>query len=488
MRTCRGIFALILGAALTACALPGYILTATETPALEPTPLPQAPPTETPEEASRIHVRWFVGLASGSEPGAGAAQQAVVDAYNASQDRIMLVLEVVDNVSAAETLAGALASGDPPDLVGPLRIQSRDQLESAWLNLQPLVDAAGYDLSDFDPAVVAYYRTAEAGQLALPLGITPSFLIYNKTLFDRAGLAYPPHQFGAPYIDAQGVEHPWDMAMLKELAMKLTIDANGANPESPTFDFTNIVQFGFVNQWGDARDMGTFFGAGSLVSQDGLTAQVPAEWAEAWKWTYDGWWNTWFIPNGVYDNTTPLMNGGGPFGSGRLAMAHVHIWYAAPWALDGSFAWDLAAIPAYNGTITADLQVDAFAITRDSPNPAAAFDVLTYLLSPEAAPDLLAVYGGIPARRSLQSDFLAAYGAANFPGNAVDWQVAVDSAAYADIPSHELALPALPAASRRLNLFWETLANTPGLDDAALDAEIATLVVDLQVILDGAAR
>ena len=450
------------------------------TKAPDPTKAPE--PTKEPEPAEKVQVRWFVGLGAGSDEGTFEAQQAVVDEFNASQDKIELILEIVDNDSAYDTLATQIAAGNAPDIVGPVGIRGRDSFKGAWLDMQPLIDAADYDLSDFDPSLVDFYQVKEEGQLGLPFGIFPSYIIYNKDLFDEAGLAYPPHKYGEPYVDADGVEHEWNMDTLKDLAMTLTVDANGQDAHSADFDNTQIVQFGFQNQWTDPRGIGTFFGAGSLVDDAG-NAQVSEDWEAAWKWTYDGWWNSFFIPNGPYGGADFLQHGGGPFGSGNLGMVHIHTWYTAPWALDGSFEWDLAATPSYNGVVTSKLHADTFCIPKGSKNPEAAFEVLSYLLSVETAPKLLTVYGGMPARLSLQGDYFTTYGETNFPGKDIDWQVVIDSMAYPDNPNHESWMPSFQETTDKYNEYWNKWANTPDLD---LDAEIALLIADLQTIFDAA--
>ena len=139
----------------------------------EPTKEVVAEPTkETATE--RVEVRWFVGLGAGSDEGTFEAQQAVVDEYNASQDKYTLVLEIVDNTSAYDTLATQIAAGNAPDIVGPVGIRGRDSFKGAWLDMQPLIEANSYDLSDFDPSLVKFYQVKEEGQLGLPFGIFPS--------------------------------------------------------------------------------------------------------------------------------------------------------------------------------------------------------------------------------------------------------------------------------------------------------------------------
>ena len=441
---------------------------------------------ELEEEAADepVQVRWFVGLGIGSDEPTFEPQQQFVDEFNASQDEIELILEIVDNETAYDVLATQIAAGNAPDLVGPVGIRGRDSFKGAWLDLQPLIDANNYDLSDFDPALVDFYQVQEEGQLGLPFAIYPSFVIYNKDLFDEAGFPYPPAEYGEPYVDENGEEHPWNIETLTELAMKQTVDANGFDATMEEFDPTNIVQFGWMNQWTDPRGIGTFFGPGSLVDDEG-NAQVPEHWAEAWKWTYDGWWNDWFIPNGPYGGADFLQGAGGPFSSGNLAMVHLHMWYVAPWALgDVPFEWGLAATPAYEGTVTSKMHADTFGILKASENPEAAFEVMTYMLSEEHASDLLSIYGSMPARLSLQENFFETYNETNFPGQEINWQVVVDSMAYADNPNHESWMPSFQETTDRYNEFWNFLANTP---DADVDAEIEILVEDLQAIFDAAA-
>ena len=72
------------------------------------------------EAAGKIAVRWFVGLGTGTNPEQIDAQQSVVDAFNASQDAVQLVLEIVPYDAARDTLATQIASGSGPDIIGPV--------------------------------------------------------------------------------------------------------------------------------------------------------------------------------------------------------------------------------------------------------------------------------------------------------------------------------------------------------------------------------
>jgi multiple sugar transport system substrate-binding protein len=427
-----------------------------------------------------VEIRWFVGLGAGSDEATIPAQEAVVEEFNASQDDIVLKLEIVDNDQAYDVLNTQIAGGNAPDIVGPMGIRGRASFPGAWLDLQPLVDSAGYDLSDFDPALVDFYRIEDEGLVGLPFAVFPSFMFVNLDLFDEAGLPYPPQEYGAPYVDVDGVEHEWDIDTMQELAMQLTVDGNGNDANSPDFDPDSIVQFGFGNMWTDARGQATLFGPGNFVDEDG-NAVIPDHWRDAFEWIQDAQWSSYFHPNGVYAESD-ILGGGNWFDSGNLAMANTHLWYATCCMGGLNASWDTAVVPAYQGETTAKLHADTFSILRSTDHPEEAFEVLTYLLGP-AAEQLTKTYGGMPARFSLQDGYFEAVNEETFPGQDINWDVVTESLAYPDSPSHEADMPAFLEASDRYNQFGTLLTQDPTLDvQAALDE----LQADLQRIFDSA--
>ncbi|HSH02724.1 MAG TPA: extracellular solute-binding protein [Anaerolineae bacterium] len=432
------------------------------------------------DSGERVQIRWFVGLGAGSDEPMFAPQEQIVADFNASQDDIELVLEIVDADQAAGTLATQIAGGNAPDIVGPVGIKGRDSFRGAWLDLSELIEKNNVDLSDFDPGMVQFYVDRNDQQLGLPFAIFPSYISYNADLFDEAKLPYPPHEYGQPYIDADGNEHEWNMDTLRDLALQLTVDENGNDATSPDFDPDKIVQFGYSEVWTDFRGHATSFGAGSLVDADG-NAVMPDHWREAAKWFYDGMWgeNT-FTPNAIYGSSEVLANGN-PFDSGNLAMGHTHLWYAGCCMGNLKANWNMAAMPSYNGVTTAKMHADTFAIMRGTEHPEEAFEVLMYFIDERAA-DMTEMYGGMPARLSLQGDYFETFGENTFPDQEnLNWDVVTASMAYADNPNHESYLPSVLEATDAYNKFWTLLTNEPGLD---VDAEIEKLLVDLQAIYD----
>ena len=80
---------------------------AEEAPAAE-VPAPEAAPTVAVEiDPNRVQVRWFVGLGTGTDPQQQEVQNAVVEEFNNSQDKIQLIMEVVPYNGARDALCGA---------------------------------------------------------------------------------------------------------------------------------------------------------------------------------------------------------------------------------------------------------------------------------------------------------------------------------------------------------------------------------------------
>ena len=436
----------------------------------------------------RVKIRWYVGLGAGTDAPLVAAQEEIVADFNASQDGIELVLEIVDNAQAYDVLSTQIAAGNAPDIVGPMGIRGRASFPGAWLDLTPMIDSTGYDLGDFDPALIDFYRVEGEGQLGIPFAVFPSFLMYNLDLFDEAGIPYPPSAYGDAYVDWDGVEREWNTDTLREVAMILSVDVNGNDATMGEYDTGNIVQFGYGSQFTDVRGRDTLFGSANYVDMDG-NAVIPDAWREAEHWYHDAMWVDYFYPNGVYGGSE-IMGGGSAnwFDTGNMGMITIHLWYLGWGTGNLDAAWDFGPVPSHNGVATAKLHADTFGVLKSSDNPEAAFTVLTYLLGERAA-DLTSLYGGMPARLSLQDSFIertvAAQGAAypDVDWASLNWDVVLAGLQHPDNPNHEEGMPSFLEASARYNEYGQLVDNNADEDiDAALDA----LQADLQGIFDAA--
>lgn len=423
----------------------------------------------------RVAINWFVGLGTGTNEQQIAAQEQVVADFNASQDRIELILTLAaSNTAATDSLSTLIASGNAPDIVGPVGYAGSNAFADQWLDLTPLIEETGFDVTQYPEELVALYQT-ENGLLGLPFAVFPSFIYYNADLFDEAGLEYPPSEYGAPYIDADGNEVEWNWDTVAELAKVLTVDANGNDATSADFDPAVIEQFGFIHQWAATRSEWSSFGGAPLWDAETQTVTIPENWREQAQWSFDRLWVDHTIPNGTYD-ASALLNGNA-FNSGNVAMARSFLWYTCCLGdLDANF--NVAPLPAYNGNFYSTVDADTFRIVKTTEHPQEAFEVLTYLQG-EASLELLAVYGGLPARAADRDAYFAGL-EENYPG--LNRAVIEESLTYAVSPHHEANFPNFAEGFARLNEFRTLLYSDSGAT-MDINAELDKLEADLEAIL-----
>ena len=430
--------------------------------------------------AGPVPIRWYCCLGTGEDPAQMKVEQAVVDAFNASHPNIKLTFEAIPYASARDTLATQLASGNGPDVVGPVGIGGAEAFHGQWLDLQPYIDKTKYDMSQYPESTVNLYNAGGEGQVGIPFAIYPSVLFYKAGLFKEAGLAEPPHQWGGKYTMPDGSVVDWDYEAATKLARLLTVDKNGKDATEPSFDPENIVQWGFEPQRDDLRQVGAYWKAGQFASgADGKTAEIPAAWATAWKWFYDSIWTNHTAMTGPQFLDTTLNPDGYPFFTGNVAMSENYLWstYGVAGAGDD---WNMAATPSYEGQTTAAFNADTFRILKSSKHPDEAFEVLTYLLG-DASKELLQAYGGMPARVADQDAFFVT--AQKEFTQPIDWQVAKDGVAFADVPNFESYMPAYNESLDLIITFGTKWQATPGLD---MDKEIEDLRTQMQAIWDKA--
>lgn len=455
----------------------------TAAPAVTPAPslvavTPEPIATATGPNGGKV-VRWFIGIGSGGKPEQIAAEQKFAADFNAAQSEVYLTPEIYDNSVAAQQLQVQIAAGNPPDIIGPVGVEGLNIFLDNLLDVAPLIQSQNFDMSKYDPALVDFFKMGADGEtIGLPFATYPSFIYYNKKLFDEAKLPYPPTKVGELYNGK-----PWDMEAVRELGMKLTVDKNGNDATSPDFDPENVVQWGYDMQWADDRSdtEATPFGASSVVAADGKTAQITDQFRTGLKWFNDGVWKDHFIP--TYPQIqSDLLAKGNPFQSGNLAMAQTHSWYmccinpAAP-AKPSVASWGVAVAPSYNGTTTAKVHADTFSILDSTKNPEEAFKALAAMVE---SGDLLANYGAFPADPSLQQAFFDTV-QAQYPDSKIDWSVPQAMLGYVDKPNHQAWMPDYQKSRAALKALYNKYRTTPGLD---IDAELASLQTTLQGIFD----
>jgi multiple sugar transport system substrate-binding protein len=435
-----------------------------------------APPIDTtaPGPNGGTVVRWFVGLGAGGQPQQLQAEAEFVDAFNKSQKDVYIALEIYNNNVAANILKTQIAAGNAPDLIGPVGVEGLNLFRDQLLDLQPLIDKTGYSVKGVPQELVDFFKLGENNAtIGVPFAVYPSFLYFNKDLFDEAGLPYPPTKVGDKY---QGKD--WDMAAVRDLGMKLTVDKNGNDATSSSFDPKSVVQWGFDMQYADNSPLAeaSLFGASSFLASDGKSAQIPDQIRTGEKWYNDGVWKDHFIPSAAQINSD-LLDKGNEFESGNLAMNESHTWFtccvypAAP-AAPKVKNFGFAIAPSYNGKITSKLHADTFSLLKSTKVPDAAFKALTALV---ASQELLTLYGAMPADPSKQQAFFDATNK-NFPGQKLDWTIPQAMLAYPDVPNHQSWVPNYAKAKPAWQKFQNNYRTNSGVDiDKALDDLKTTL-------------
>jgi multiple sugar transport system substrate-binding protein len=426
--------------------------------------------TAVAQEKAKVVI--FVGLGTGTDPDQITQQEALAERFNSSHDNIEIEFLIVPHDEAGTRLLAMLAGGNAPQLVGPNGVSTVAQFFDSWADVTPFIEAENFDMSDFyGPAVeLNQYPDINTG---LPLGLYPSFMIYNIDMFDAAGVEYPPSDFS---------DTSWNMDKVREIGMKLTLDANGNDATSPDFDPENIVQWGYGDQWAATRGLVAREGAtdvGRPTSADYLTATAnSAENVLALQWYSDGIWNDHFIPNNE-QGAAMEATGGSPIESGMQAMFYTHTWYLSESIIDLPFEVQLAAPPFnHKGERVALIHADNFTIPKDAANQQEAWEVMKWLTAPEQIVDVCLIYGCVPARASVADQFRTAF-QDKFPDLNLD--VIFESINYLDVPNHESWVPEWGRVQEIMENAGSLIKTGTNLDaQSALDEAN----MDIQTILD----
>ena len=144
----------------------------------------RSPPADITSEGQVTVTLWH----SMSGPLAGALQR-IVDEFNQSQTRYRV--EAVFQGSYTESLTkltNSIRSGDIPSLIQLDDVSTQIMIDSEEITpIQEFIDAEDYDLSDFEPKALAYYRIG--GRLySMPFNMAGPILYYDRQAFAEAGL------------------------------------------------------------------------------------------------------------------------------------------------------------------------------------------------------------------------------------------------------------------------------------------------------------
>ena len=196
--------ALVFSACSSATTTPTPAPTATPAPpasatAAANTSAPTATPTPVIYTGPKVTITWFCCLGTGEDASQQAVEKQVVADFNAAHPNINLVFELNPYTGARDKLSTELASGNGPDVVGPVGVGGSEAFHGQWADLAPWITKYNYDLSEFDQSAIDFYKQ-----------------IYRKVIESQKDLQYQfetlEHEIRHVIVDEQ--EHVVELSLL----------------------------------------------------------------------------------------------------------------------------------------------------------------------------------------------------------------------------------------------------------------------------------
>ncbi len=254
------------------------------------------------------------------------------------------------------------------------------------LDLTPLISKdEGLNLDDYYPQMLEPFM--RDGRLyALPCFYTPFIVYYNKDLFDKYGVPYPP------------ADGNWDWNDYRDRAIRLTHDTDG---DGRTDEFG--VYFAW---WQHGVEAFIRQNGGRILSEDAqkLVMSDPGT-VEALRFLYDLKFKDKVAPSVL---TAPGQNPTRLFRQGKVGMY-------GPWGVFSvpdfrkikRFDWDVAPLPKGPTGIRAGIVFPyAYAISTQSKHPQEAYRLVRFLTAGEGAKILARFSLFIPCRKSIAESAL----------------------------------------------------------------------------------
>lgn len=350
---------LLIGTALAAgsTVVAGCAMTATP-PAAEGAPATTGAPAVAAAEPTKVTASFW------AQPEQMAEFQMLLEAFDQREPSVTAEIIPVPVGEYWQKLQTMIAGNTQPDVM---------YLSAYWfpalaakslvLDIEAFVEASGWDMGVYWEQTLDAFKW-DAKQYGLPFVLTPLTIIYNKTLFDEAGLKHPPSSL------ADADWWTWDAAL--ETAIALTKQDSSGRP----------IQFGCQfspTYWVDIHDF-PWANDGEVLNADKTACMLDsAASIEALTWLTELATEHKVCPN-VGQATADIG-----FNVGNIGFR----WFAGS-MIPGlrkqatEFEWDVAHLPiGWNGTRDGVLVSECFAISAGTAAPDAAWTLMSYLCGDE---------------------------------------------------------------------------------------------------------
>lgn len=347
----------------------------------------------TPEVEEKVTVKF---LNYSSNGGQEETLTKMIEAFNVTNPNIIIEVETLGYADYFTQLATRVAGGTAPD-VFELNIENfRAYADKGAI---AKLDTSGVDISQIYPKTLTAFQI-NGDQYGLPTKFSNVVMIYNKDLFDQAGVAYPTSDW--TWVD--------ELAAAEKIRA-LGDDIYGVFRPIQTWEFyKTVAQNGGSMMNADQ----TAFTLNSAENVEALDMMVTR------------------ISDSNVTPTTEQMGGMGDwdlFKSGRLGMLVTGIWAFGDFATNVAFNWDIAVEPGITQHATHFFS-DALVVSGTSEVQAAATQFVAFISgSSEAA--LLRANANWDLPVALTDEVEAAYKAVTPPTNK---QAVFDSLEYLVMP------------------------------------------------------
>lgn len=368
------VVAVMLVLALLAACAPKPAPTATPEPAVtKPT---EAPPTEEPSVTVHF-MAWDVGMGDPE-----VIKKDILEPFE-KETGIHVELELATWDMYWDKIKTMIAGGNPPDVFMQsyalaYEFAAKDFVE----NLQPLWDRDmnpdDYYMELTTGGRIHRYPDANGDLYAVPFRFVDSALVYNKDMFDAAGLEYP--------------NTDWTYDDFLEAAKALTKDTDGDGEidQWGTIAFNDwIFPDTIIHAWG-----------GQVISEDFSKCMLThPKSIEAMQWVVDLIHKHKVAPP-MDLAASPGWVQVGPFATGKIAMSLQGAWYFADFRDRVEFDWDLTMIPIGPAGRYIHGGPDNIAIAKGAQHKEEAWAFIKYLLSEKTTVRALGV-GAVPFNKAL---------------------------------------------------------------------------------------
>lgn len=287
-----------------------------------------------------------------------------------------------------------VASGNAPDVtthvqaMGFTDFYSKDMLT----DLTPYIEETGFDYKAAGIPETVMKSAMEDGKVyGIPLNTFTSVLVYNKDIFDAAGIAYPTSDYE---------DKTWTYDKMIELAKQLTSGEEGNKTYGLLWNWSGTTP---------AQDP-QYFGASVFNMDESNSAFAKScnmsepDVIEAYQKIANLAFVEGISPSPVIQQSMAGTNDSEPFLSGRIAMA-----LEGGWILNGlnelPFKTGVAAVPIGADENVRDvIYTDPYFVLKGSKHPKEAFEFIAFMASREMQEQMITDSEGNPPASTLALD------------------------------------------------------------------------------------